>query len=114
LEKDKAYAKHSAAAVRQVAALTTALERKRVGVEVAAHRMQIEARATALKEKLDALGQEVQGLDEAEQAVKELEGAIDGDSAVAEKDKKYAAYLSDLKKKLPGHLAAIDRKRNQQ
>ena len=111
--KDRDYLKFLAASERTAKAQRAAIDRKKVDVEVAAHRQKVDAALATVDERMKALEGEPNAgaFDSARSAVDRMADDVGSGEAVATKDKKYRGYLASLTKRADGLRAAIAKRR---
>jgi hypothetical protein len=107
-DKDGKYAAELKAQTGKIGGYRAQIERRRDEVAVKEHKESVDEAATAVAEKLK--GQlDANGIGDAEKAVEALENAIAEGEEAAAKDKKHAAYLDGLRKKIGGYKGTLAR-----
>ena len=112
-KKSKAFGKYLAKARKRVGSYRKAIARRRGELSSIDHKTQVEDLKSQVEARLKALRNDPEPSDyqAAEDAVSALGRALDEGEAVAEHDKKYAKYLSRLRKLRPAYRAQIRRMR---
>lgn len=106
--KDKRYAKELAVLSRGVAPSRAKVESKRTAAQVAAHRQKIDATTEAVNERLAALSEDG-SINDAKRAVGGLERVLGEEEELLKKDRKHAAFVAAMKKKLASYNGQIER-----
>ncbi len=111
-EKDPAYGKRLAALKAKAPGLESAIEARRIEVEVANHKAGLDAAVKKVNEELATVAKGT-AFTGAEQAIEALESAIEGGKSAGDKSPPYAAALAAEEKKIAGYKARIAQRRTE-
>lgn len=114
-DKDKKYAAELAAITRSAAGYRAQIEKRKLEVDIAAHRATIEAKNAAIGEAITALeGKPNEDqFAAADKAVEALTKSVEGGKPLGEKDRRYAKELGVYARKAAGYTASIARRRGE-